>query len=337
MTVIRSHTVPATAPPPARSYHRTLSWIARFGTLAVLVLMVVGFSLASPDAFMSQRNLINVLNQGALLAIIAAGLTFVLVVGHFDLSFANVVSLSGILGVGLMQRSGWPIPAAIAATLILVCLIGLFNGFLVSYLRVSAIVATLATSTIVLGVNFWYSDGAPITAQAGVFTEIARGRILGIPTPIIIMVVILGLLWLLLNRTLTGHHTQAVGANPTASRLAGVRVGRVTVLAFVVGSLCAGIAGLLLAARIGSGQVTAGDGFLLSAFAAVFLGASVLRDGEFHILGTFVGVLIVTVMNNGLAILGAPSFVQYIFQGAILIAAVALSTTSRRILGMQRT
>ncbi|GAA2131009.1 ABC transporter permease [Arthrobacter humicola] len=337
MTDTQSKTAPAaTTPPSASSQHRALSSVARFGTLAVLVLMIIGFGLASPDAFMSQRNLINVLNQGALLAIIASGLTFVLVVGQFDLSFANVVSLSGIIGVGLMQRSGWPMIAAIAATLVIACLVGLFNGFLVSYLRVSAIVATLATSTIVLGINFWYSNGVPITVPSGAFTDIARGRIIGIPTPIIIMAVILALLWVVLNRTLLGHHSQAVGSNPTASRLAGVRVGRVTVVAFVIGSLCAGVAGLLLAARIGSGQVTAGDGFLLSAFAAVFLGASVLRDGEFHILGTFVGVLIVTVMNNGLSILGAPSFVQYIFQGVILIAAVALSTTSRRILGMQR-
>ena len=154
--------------------------------------------------------------------------------------------------------------------------------------------------------------------------------------PIIYMLIILAILWLVLNRTILGHHIQAVGSNTLASKMAGVRVGRVTITAFVLASVCAAVAGIILSARIGSGQVTAGDGFLLSAFAAVFLGASVIRDGEFHIFGTFVGVLIVTVTTNGLSILGAPSFVQFLSQGGILIAAVALSTLSRRVLGTQR-
>jgi ribose transport system permease protein len=151
--------------------------------------------------------------------------------------------------------------------------------------------------------------------------------------PVVIELVFFAILWLLLNRTAFGHHSQAVGANTVAARLAGVNVSRVTVLAFVIGALAAGIAGVVLSARLGSAQVTAGDGYLLGAFAACFLGASVLRDGEFHIVGTLVGVLIVTVATNGFAILGAPSFAQYLVQGVILAGAVALSTTSRRILG----
>ena len=317
--------------------HRIWTFAARYGTLAVLVLMIVGFGLASPDAFLSQRNLINILNQGALLAIIAGGVTFVLVVGQFDLSFANMISLSGILTVGLMQFSGLPSYAAIAITLALACVVGLFNGFLVMYLGMSSIVATLATSTILIGINFWYSNGVPVTVASGSsFTEIARSRLLGSPMPIIYLLIILAILWLVLNRTILGHHIQAVGSNTLASKMAGVRVGRVTITAFVLASVCAAVAGIILSARIGSGQVTAGDGFLLSAFAAVFLGASVIRDGEFHIFGTFVGVLIVTVTTNGLSILGAPSFVQFLSQGGILIAAVALSTLSRRVLGTQR-
>jgi len=326
----------STTTPRRLNRHTALSFLARYGTLAVLALMILGFGIASPEAFLSQRNLINILNQSALLAIVACGLTFVLVAGQFDLSFGNVISLSGILAVGLMVRSGLPTPVAVALALAAGVAVGLFNGFLVSALRVNAIVATLGTSTILLGLNFLYSNGIPITLEGGDFTSIARGRVLGIPVPILIMIGVLALAWLLLNRTLVGHHLQAIGANPTASRLAGVRVDRVTVVAFVVGSFCASIGGVVLAARIGSGQVTAGDGYLLSAFAAVFLGASVIKDGQFHILGTFVGVLIVAVTFNGLSILGAPSSAQYLVQGGILIAAVALSTLSRRVLGAQR-
>jgi ribose transport system permease protein len=316
---------------------RVLALLARYGTLAVLVLMIAVFGLLSPNAFMTQSNLVNILNQSALLAIVAGGLTFVLVAGQFDLSFGNVVSLTGILTVGLIARNGLAFPLAIALALLVAVLVGLANGSLVAYLKVNAIVATLGTSTILLGLNFWYSNGTPISVpEAGGFDVLARGQVLGIPMPVIIMILTLVVLWLILNRTLVGHHTRAVGSNATAARLAGVSVARVTLTAFVIGAVCAGIAGVLLASRLGSAQVTAGDSYLLGAFAACFLGASVLRDGEFHIVGTAVGVLIVSVATNGFALLGAPSFVQYLIQGVILITAVALSTTSRRLLGQVR-
>lgn len=335
MTTTTTASEPQTRPPAAtiNPKHRVLSFFARYGTLLVLAGMIIAFGVASPNAFLTERNLVNVLNQSALLAIVAGGLTIVLVAGQFDLSFGNVLGLTGILAVGLMERSGVPMPAAILLALVAAAVVGLANGLLVSGLGVNPIVATLATSTIVLGINFWYSNGAPINLTGGSYTAIARGDLLGIPLPIVIEIVFLGILWIVLNRTVFGHHAQAVGANPVASRLAGVNVARVTIIAFIIGAVAAGIAGIVLSARIGSAQVTAGDGYLLGAFAACFLGASVLRDGEFHIVGTFVGVLIVTVAINGFAILGAPSYAQYIVQGFILAGAVALSTTSRRILG----
>jgi ribose transport system permease protein len=150
------------------------------------------------------------------------------------------------------------------------------------------------------------------------------------------MSVILALLWVLLNRTKFGHHAQAIGSNPTAASLSGVRVARITVATFAIGAACAAIGGILLSSRLGSGQVTAGDGFLLSAFAATFLGAAVLRDGEFHIFGTLIGVLIVTVGFNGISIIGAASDKQLYFQGGILIVATALSTAGRRLVAGAR-
>jgi ribose transport system permease protein len=329
-----------TAPPQVRSTHdlarRALGFLARYGTLVVLAAMIIGFGVARPEQFLSENNLINVLNQSALLAIAAGGLTFVLVAGQFDLSFANVISFSGILCVGLLERNALSAPIAIVLVLLAAAFVGLVNGFLVAHIGVNAIVATLGSSTILLGINFLYSNGAPITLEPGGFTGIARDRVLGIPIPVLLMVAVLALLWLVLNRTLLGHHLQAVGSNSTAARLAGVDVAKVTLAAFVTVALCAAVCGILLSARIGSGMVTAGDGFLLSAFAATFLGASVIRDGQFHVLGTFVGVLTVSIAGNGLAILGAQSFALYLVQGAILLVAVALSTTSRRLLGEAR-
>ncbi|EPD57799.1 ABC transporter permease [Streptomyces sp. HGB0020] len=311
---------------------RILVLTGRYGTPAVLVLLLIGFTAANPQTFLTGQNLLNILNQSATLAIVAGGLTLPLVAGKFDLSFAAVVSLSGILAVGFLERSGLPWFAAILLALVAAGFIGLVNGFLVAHLRIDPIVATLGTSTMLLGINYAYSNGTPITLQAGPFTEVARASVLGIPAPVILAVIVLGGLWVALNFTLLGHHMQAVGANQVAARMAGVRVARITVTAFIVCGLCAGLAGIVLSARIGSGQVTAGDGYLLNAFAAVFLGASVLRDGDFHILGSLVGVLIVTVTFNGLSLLGAESYVQFLFQGGILVAATALSSTSRRML-----
>ncbi|MFJ6088199.1 ABC transporter permease [Streptomyces sp. NPDC092369] len=310
---------------------RILLLTGRYGTPGVLVLLLIGFSAASP-AFLTGQNLLNVLNQSATLAIVAGGLTLPLVAGKFDLSFASVVSLSGILAVGFLERSGLPWFAAMLLALAAAGVIGLVNGLLVAQLRIDPIVATLGTSTMLLGINYAYSNGTPITLKPGPFTDIARASVLGVPAPIILTAVVLGGLWVALNFTLLGHHMQAVGTNQVAARMAGVRVARITVIAFVICGVCAGLAGVLLSARIGSGQVTAGDGYLLNAFAAVFLGASVLRDGDFHILGTLVGVLIVTVTFNGLSLLGAQSYVQFLFQGGILVAATALSSTSRRML-----
>jgi signal transduction histidine kinase len=151
-----------------------LSFFARYGTLLVLALMLIGFSIAKPEAFMTQNNLINILNQSALLAIVSAGLTFILVAGEFDLSFGNTVSLTGIFTVGLFARQDLPVWAAIAVALVMATLVGLLNGFLVTVLKVNSIVATLGVSTVVLGVNFWYSNGSPITVSDQGFVGIAR-------------------------------------------------------------------------------------------------------------------------------------------------------------------
>jgi ribose transport system permease protein len=309
-------------------------FLGRYGTISALILMVVGFGAASPEAFFNYRNFLNVLNQGALLAIIAGGLTFPLVAGQFDLSFAAVASLAGILTMGLMTNQGLPWGLACLVVVGVGAVIGLVNGLIVTVLRVNAIVTTLGMATVILGLNYLYSNGIPIPlgaqAKGSIFVQLGQGRTLGIPNPVFFMLVVLVVLWVMLNRMRLGHYTKAVGSNASAAALSGVRVGRITTISFVVAGFCAALAGILLSARIGSGQVTAGEGFLLSAFAAVFLGAAVLRDGEFHIIGTLVGVFIVTIGFNGLSILGAPSHTQFFFQGGILIVATALSTTTRR-------
>ena len=308
-----------------------LTIAGKYGTIIGLVIMIVILSIAAPSTFLSASNFVNVLTQNSLIAIVACGMTLPLVVGEFDLSLGYLASFAGVLCVGLMTNSGLPMPLAIALGSGAGLAVGLVNGLLVTQLGVNALIATLGTGTVIVGLNYAYTNGMPITlvGNAG-FLDLALGKVAGIPNPIIFMVVAVGLLWLLLNRTVLGQQMQAVGGNHEAARLSGVRVERVRIWAFVIAGVAAAVAGVLLSSRVGSGQLAAGDGYLLNSFAAVFLGSAALRDGEFHILGTLIGVMTVGFGFNGLAILGAPTFFQYIFAGGLLIVAVALSTVARR-------
>jgi len=311
--------------------HRILSFLGRYGTIVGMLVMIIAFSVSSPSYFPTLSNGLNILNQVSLTAIISAGLTVAVIVGEMDLSIGFVGSFAGVLVTGLIVHNQIPVAPAIALVVLGGALVGCVNGFIVSTLRVNSVIATLGTGSIVLGLNYAYSTGAPISSGVpDAFLNVALGRVLGVPNNILFMVVILALLWILVNRTEAGQWIQAVGGNAEAARLSGIRVDQVKVLAFAVAGACAALTGVLLASLIGSGTTGAADAYLLNAFAAVFLGSATLRDGEFHILGTFIGVLIIGIGFNGLAIFGAPTFYQYVLQGSILIVAVALSSIARR-------
>jgi ribose transport system permease protein len=314
--------------PRARS---SLAIFARYATIIGLALMIVIFSILSPDAFPTLNNFINVLNQASLATIIAGGLTLAVIVGELDLSIGYAASLHGILVTGLIVHNKMPIALAIVIVLALGALIGVINGLIVTKLRVNSVIATLGVGTIIVGLAFAYSSGVPIVAGVPEgFLQLSLGRwLLGIPNPIIVMAIVVAGLWLLVERTAIGQEIQAVGGNPIAARLAGIDVDRIKILGFVISAVCAALTGALLASRLGSGTTSAADSYLLTAFAAVFLGSATLRDGEFHVLGTFIGTLIIVFGFNGLNIFGAPTFSQYVFQGAILVAAVALSSLGR--------
>jgi ribose transport system permease protein len=308
-----------------------LAVFARYATIIGLGLMIVAFSILSPDAFPTFNNFINVLNQASLAMIIAGGLTLAVVVGELDLSIGYAASLHGVLVTGLIVHSKLPIALAIAIVLALGALVGIVNGLIVTKLRVNSVIATLGVGTIIVGLAFAYSAGVPIVAGVPEgFLQLSLGRwLFGIPNPIIVMALMVLALWALVERTPIGQEIQAVGGNPVAARLAGISVDRIKILGFIVSGICAALTGTLLASRLGSGTTSAADSYLLTAFAAVFLGSATLRDGEFHVFGTFIGTLIIVVGFNGLNIFGAPTFSQYVFQGAILIVAVALSSLGR--------
>ena len=327
MSELRDHAARRLSP----ATKAALGVFARYATIIGLVLMVVVFSILSPRAFPTVNNFVNVLNQASLAMIIAGGLTLAVIVGELDLSVGYAASLHGVLVTGLIVQNQLPIPLAILIVLALGAAIGVVNGLIVTKLKVNSVIATLGVGTILVGLAFAYSAGVPIVSGVPeAFLQLALGRwLVGIPNPIIVMALVLGGLWVLVERTPIGQEIQAVGGNPAAARLAGIQVDRIKILGFVLSGACAALTGVLLASRLGSGTTNAADAYLLTAFAAVFLGSATLRDGEFHILGTFIGTLIIVLGFNGLNIFGAPTFSQFVFQGAILIVAVGLASLGR--------
>jgi ribose transport system permease protein len=276
--------------------------LGKYGALIVLALLVALFAVASPY-YLTPTNLLEILNAAALSGIISCGLTIILVSGLFDLSL-------GYLATGVLT--------------------GLVNGFLVTRWHINALVATLGTGSCLVGVNYVISGGSPQdVSQNDAFASLAIGHVLGIPKLVYYLVAIAAILWVLLNKTDFGRNIQACGGNAEAARLAGVRVSLTITLGYIVVGVCAVITGLLLASSIGSGQVTAGDTFTLSSFAAAFLGSTVMREGQFHIVGTVVGVILVSAGFNGLALLGVPAYAENLFSGLLLICAVAFSSLGR--------
>jgi ribose transport system permease protein len=296
--------------------------------MGLLVLIIV-FSCLRPAVFPTYRNAISVLNQISLLGIIAGGTTAVLVMGDFDLSIGALATFAGLLVAGL-----FPIMNPFLAVLLtLVCgvAVGLISGFLVAVVGISSFVGTLAMSTILTGVAYWYTKGA--TLFEGIpkgFVALARNSVLSIPILVWIMLGILAILHVVLNHTVVGRNMYAVGGNREAARYAGVNIPWQRILGFMIAGFCAALTGVLLVARLSSAQPRAGDGFLMDAFAAIFLGAATAKLGQFHIPGTLMGALIMGVALNGMTIVGVPFYFQYIFQGAILALAVAASGILRK-------
>ncbi len=299
---------------------------ARFGTLASLIALLIVFSLGRPDVFPTVNNLLNIMSQISILGTMAFGLTVCLVMGLFDLSIAAMATLGGYVATFLLVQypDSVSVPVAVAASLVTAALIGMINGLIVSYLGISAFIATLATGSIITGAVLGVSDSKTIiTGIPDAFMAIGQGAVFGVANPILIMLSVGLALWAMLEHTQVGRHLYAIGGSLEASRLSGIAVKRYAPFALAICAACAGLGGLMAAAVLGAGRPQGvGDGYLLNAFASVFIGASSLRPGKFHILGTLIGVLLIGVINNGLSVMGVPTYWQYIVQGVLLVAAL---------------
>ncbi|MCW2134405.1 monosaccharide ABC transporter membrane protein, CUT2 family [Arthrobacter sp. VKM Ac-2550] len=308
----------------ARRYTSALGAMKSGGTIIGFILLVAVFGMMRPEVFLTFGNLRNVLEQVAILAIIASVQTVVMVVGNFDLSVGATASLSGAV-VAQLLIGGQGIAVAIAGALVVGALVGAVNGYLTAYLKLSAFVATLATMTSVSGLAFIVTDGTTLFGLPQGFMSLGQGRWLGLPIPIFVAIAIAVMVWFVLRNTTIGRRWHAVGGNAEVAKLSGVHVNRVRFLAFVVAGAGAALAGVVLTSRLASATATSGDSYMLLAIAAVFLGMTISKEGTANIGGTLIGVGILGVLSNGLNIIGVSTYVQQFLTGIIIIAAVAFS------------
>lgn len=301
-----------------------------YGTLVALVTLVVVFSLASPR-FSTVANALNILRQISLLAIAANGFTLALVVNEFDLGFANVASLAGVVVAGIVFGGG-AASLAVLAGLLTGVLFGAFNGFITVRLGVNSLITTLASGSIAMGLSFMYTRGVAFYGEMPrALTWLGRGDLLGVPVLVIIMVLVVAASHVFIAYTRPGRYMLAVGGNRQAARLAGIRVGFYRSLGLFLGGVSGALTGVLLTARLSSAHPTSAGEFLMDGIAASLLGMT-LRGGQPNVPGTFVGALIIGVLNNGLTLLGTPYFINDIAKGAIIILSVTMASiqTMRR-------
>lgn len=304
------------------------------GTLLGFFAIVVFFAIQLPDTFLTARNLINISQQMSMLAVVAATMTFVMVMNDFDLSVGSVASLAGIVAATLFAMD-YPIWAGLLGALVVGLGGGLFNGFLVSIVGILPFVATLGTLTVFSGLAFLISDGKTIFGRdiPLAFSGFARGGVeLGdvkVPFLTITAALVIFICWFVLEQTNFGRRLYAIGGNKEAAHLAGIKVKRLRLIAFGLTGLGAAVAGLMYAARVASANPTQGSGLMLDAIAAVFLGMTMSRQGEPRVIFTLIGVLILGILDNGLTQLQVDSYVREILVGVIVISAVAISSFSK--------
>ncbi|MGB3484735.1 MAG: ABC transporter permease [Mycobacterium sp.] len=307
------------------------SWVARSGLGAILLVLIVGFSVAMPSSFATVDNYRAILNNQAVIVLLALAAMMPLIVGEFDLSVAGTLGAAQALVTGLCVLQGLPPAVAVVLSIIAGALIGLVNGLVIVKFRINAFVTTLANSTVIGGLVVWYTGGAPI--YAGVpqsLTRLARGDLFGIPLPVLYVAIVTAALWFVLARLPIGRRLYAVGGNRRAAELTGIRADRIVIGSFIASGVLAATAGCILGSQLGSAVPGGEATYLLPAFAGAFLGATAITPGRFNPIGTVLAAYTLSVAVAGLQQLGAPFWVQPVFNGMVLIVAVGLSGYAAR-------
>ncbi|MEN2767823.1 ABC transporter permease subunit [Ornithinibacillus xuwenensis] len=298
--------------------------ISIIGPFIGLILFSIILGVLS-DSFFTVDNILNLLRQISINALIAFGMTFVILTAGIDLSVGSILALGSALTAGLLTSGMDPL-LAVFIGLIIGLVLGAVNGLVITKGKVAPFIATLATMTIYRGATLVFTDGRPITGLSDSFTfeMIGKGYVFGIPFPVLLMLVIFGILFFVLRKTVFGRQVYAIGGNEEAAILSGIKADRVKIWVYSLTGMLSVLAGIILTSRLNSAQPTAGTSFELDAIAAVVIGGTSLAGGKGRIVGTLIGALIIGVIDNGLNLLNVSSFYQQIVKGGIILLAVLL-------------
>lgn len=317
--------VPPRDPRTARGIARILSPSRLSGVYAWMVLVGI-FAIWVPETFLTASTARSIASNSAVTAIVALALIVPLACEVFDLSVAATLGVTAVLSLHL-QTEGQGVIVSVVACLVVGALVGAVNGVLVVRVGISSFIATLGTSSVLAALAFWITGGDQLVAPVpSTFVSVGQGTLLGVPNPVWCAVAVAAVLYYVTEWTTSGRYLYAVGGNAEASRLVGIRVGRITFLSLVTSGSLAALAGIVLSSQLGSSNADIGPAYLLPAFSAVLLGATqITTNGRVNVLGTLVAVLLLATGIYGLQLAGAPSYISNLFNGAALIVAVALS------------
>ncbi len=316
---------------------KLLDYSYKYGALVIIAAVFIVFSIVN-EYFLSYDNITDILRSISIVTFVAIGVTFSQIVDGFDLSVGSTVSLTTVVAAAMMVWYELPLAFVLVAPLLIGAVIGLLNALLIVKVRIPDLLATLAVMYIIGGVHKTYTKGFSIynnmqmqdgTKAPGQFLEsfkwIGQGKLLGIPVPVVLMLLAVILVHVFLTYTRWGRQMYVTGGNREAARLSGISVNRVRTFAYVLSGIFAAIGGVLFAARVGSGQIDAGSPLLMEAVAAVFVGYSVLGAGKPNVIGTFFGAVLIGVLLNGLTMLNMPYYAYDIVKGTVLVLALSIT------------
>ena len=294
------------------------------GIIIALLAMFIFLTVfpTTRSTFLTPKNMFNILRQNASNLFLATGMTMVIILGGIDLSVGSVIALSGVVAAGCVVNFGLPEAVGFIAAIAVGAAVGLFNGFIICKTDIPPFIVTLASMNITKGIALVLTGGAPIRCMTDAFKFPGAGYVGPVPTPVILMFIIFILAALMINKTQLGRHIYAVGGNVQAAKFSGISVQKVKFIVYAYTGVMAGIAGVVIASRLYSGQPTAGDGAEMDAIASVVVGGTSMSGGSGRIGGTLIGVLIIGVLNNGLNLMGVDSNFQYIVKGLVILLAV---------------
>ena len=303
-----------------------ISFKEKLGIIVAFLVLCVFLSVfpKTSGSFFTRQNIFNVLRQISTNLFLACGMTMVIILGGIDLSVGSIIALSGCISAGCVARYNLPLPIALLMGLLVGLLVGMFNGAVISKTTIPAFIVTLATMNIAKGLAYVYTGGSPVRVVTKEWQFLGAGYVGIFPTPVVILVIVLIITAIIMNKTKMGRHMYAVGGNQQAAEFSGIKVEKVKFFVHAFSGLMAGLAGIVLASRMYSGQPTAGDGAEMDAIAAVVVGGTSMAGGSGKIGGTIIGGLIIGVLNNGLNLLNVNSFWQYVVKGVVILLAVFL-------------